>query len=198
MAMATVYLTSDLHDGHKAIGKYRSTIIPEVTCVETNREFIRANWRATKRDTVIIVGDACFAPDSHEFYSTLPGRKILVAGNHDFESGTRSSIVEALTAFEKIHAVLSRRMPISPEGSQKCWIQHTPMHPLELRDKPCIHGHIHDAKLDFMNKGTDTYDSRYINVNIDVLYPRIGKIMVSATELADYATANFDKIKDKS
>ena len=190
--MTCLYLTSDLHDGHKAIGKYRNKIESSVIDTKTNREFIRDNWRATKRDTTILVGDILFGHDSHEFIESLPGRKILVAGNHDFERGSASKLAESLSAFEKITAVMNRSLPISADGTKRpAWIQHTPMHPAELRGKYCIHGHIHSTELDFMNKGTELYDSRFINVNMDVLIPRTGKMMLSASELYDYAIGNW-------
>lgn len=192
--MTCLYLTSDLHDGHRNIGTYRSSIIPEIVDVETNRKFIRKNWRATKRDTTILVGDIMFAKDSVDFIKSLPGRKILVAGNHDFESGARPTIVEAAEVFDKIYGVNKRSLPILADHQKaKAWIQHTPMHPAELRNCFCIHGHIHDVKQDYMNKGSEHYDSKFINVNMDVLYPRTGKIMISADELHSYAIGDWLK-----
>ena len=47
-------------------------------------------------------------------------------------------------------------------------------------------GHIHDKKKDFMNIGTDNYDPRYVNVNMDVLLPRTGEIMLNIDELFEY------------
>ena len=190
--MTCLYLTSDLHDGHRAIGKYRSSIIPEIVSVETNREFIRKNWRATKRDCTILVGDIMFAKDSADFIKSLPGKKILVAGNHDFENSSRTNIVEATEVFDKIYGVYKRSIPLLADHQKaKAWIQHTPMHPSELRGGFCIHGHIHDTRKDFMNKESEQYDSRFINVNMDVLYPRTGKIMISADELHSYAIGYY-------
>lgn len=180
--MGTVYFTSDLHDGHKAIGKYRSDIAAEVVCPESNREFIRSKWRAKKHDKVILLGDVCFSKDSHIFIKSLLGIKELILGNHDLENTSRSSMSELQEAFIKIYGLSKWK-----GQGEKFWLSHCPLHPLELRDKRNIHGHIHNKDLDFMNKGTDTFDERFINVNMDVLLPRTGEIMLTIDELFEYA-----------
>ena len=188
--MANIWFTSDLHDGHRNIGTYRSSLAPEVTCVDSNREFIRSKWRAKKKDKVIILGDCCFAKDSHLFMQTLLGNKELVLGNHDLENTSRNSLSELQEAFTKICGVRKwgskNKNTKTGESLGKFWLQHTPIHPNELRGIRQLHGHIHDKDKDFMNIGSSNYDSRYINVNMDVLLPRTGEIMIDLKELEDY------------
>ncbi len=191
--MATIFFTSDLHDGHRAIPKYRGSFVPSIVDVESNREFIRDNWRATKRDTVILLGDIFFAKDSHEFIKTLPGNKTTLLGNHDVESNGRSKIEDILTC-SKIAGVVKRKVVIDGVP-RKIWLQHTPMHPSELRGCLMGHGHIHDEQKDYQNRGTELFDQRYMNFNIDAIYKRTGKIMLSTSEISDYYNGNYDKIR---
>lgn len=178
----TVYFTSDLHDGHRAIGKYRSTIIPEIVDAKTNREYIGDNWRAKKKNDVIyILGDTFLASDSVQFIKSLCGHKKGYLGNHDLQNNDAPTIAEMLTCCDFIKGIETRKY-----FGEKFWFSHAPIHPSELRNKKNIHGHIHNVAQDYMNIGSSTYDERYINVNMDVLYPRTGKIMLTLDELDEY------------
>lgn len=179
--MGNVYFCSDLHDMHNAIGKYRSAQIPEVTSPETNREFIGDHWRAKKRDTVIMLGDIFFGADSHEFIGSLGGNKKLVPGNHDLENDSRTSLIDIMRVCSSIRGIYSKKYL-----GEKIWFSHVPMHPSELRGHPNMHGHIHNIWQDYMNKGTSHYNKNYINVNMDVLWPRTGQIMIDLEELPEY------------
>ncbi|MCY9873851.1 metallophosphoesterase [Vibrio barjaei] len=187
--MGDTYYMADPHDGHRAIGTYRGPITNgRVKCVETNRQFIRENWRAKKRDVVYIVGDAAFARDSHEFFNSLPGTKILLLGNHDLETTKRSNLNQLTHAFTKIYGVVKKRIHAL---NSKVWVQHIPMKEQDLRGCYQIHGHIHDERLDYMNRDQETFDDRYINVNMDALWTRTGKIMLSISELEEYRSTHW-------
>lgn len=180
--MPNTYFTSDLHDGHRAIGKYRSGIIPEIVDAKTNREYIGDNWRATsKHDTVIITGDVFFAPDSHIFIGKLAGHKKFFLGNHDLQNNSCSSLSQIMSVCDSVTGIEKRKY-----FGGKYWVTHAPMHPSELRGCGNIHGHIHSTHQDYMNKNTPNYDARYININLDVLFPRTGKIMIDVNELDEY------------
>lgn len=179
--MGNVYLISDLHDMHRKIGDYRCTVAPEVTCVEQNREFIRKHWRAKKHDKVFILGDCGFDKKSIKFIKSLIGEKDLIPGNHDFENKTRPTPTEWDTVFNHIRSSYKWK----PEN-HRFILSHIPVHPSSLHEYINIHGHIHTCEKDFMNVNTEHYDPRYINVNMDVLYPRTGEIMISLDELTDY------------
>ncbi|MEZ9708657.1 hypothetical protein AB4254_08295 [Vibrio breoganii] len=155
-----------------------------MTSPESNREFIRKNWRAKARDTVWLVGDIAFAKDSHEFLKTLPGRKKFLAGNHDFENTSRSTAEEIMTAVSSLHAIVKKKYEAL--GNRKVWIQHTPLHPAELRGHLMMHGHIHDPAQDMQNQNSEHYNPSYINVNLDVLYVRRKVIMLALDELQGY------------
>jgi calcineurin-like phosphoesterase family protein len=81
--MAT-FFTSDPHYWHANIIKFCAR--PYADVEEMNEALVR-NWNEIVRpeDTVIVVGDFSLAFRSVEtFTRRLNGRKILVAGNHDF------------------------------------------------------------------------------------------------------------------
>ncbi len=67
-------------------------------------ERIETNWRAAvgERDTVVVAGDISWAMKLEEaerdmrFLDSLPGRKLLVKGNHDYWWSTRKKIEEFL------------------------------------------------------------------------------------------------------
>lgn len=190
--MGIVYWMSDPHDGHKNIASFRGRYIPEVKCAETNREFIRKNWRAREDDKVIILGDCCFSQESALFFKSLPGRKELVLGNHDLENTNRPSVLQLADAFDKIcgvrsHTLGERQVGCDTYPKEKVWLQHIPIHPQHLRGRRQVHGHEHEWYKDHMTPGTPRHDQNYINVNLDVIWHRLGKIMITTDELVQYS-----------
>jgi len=79
-----IYLTSDWHLRHENIIKYCNR--PFVNCDEMERIIIR-NYRCCVRDidVVFFLGDIGLYDFKHvkEIISSLPGKKILIRGNHD-------------------------------------------------------------------------------------------------------------------
>lgn len=149
--MSKVYFTSDLHFGHRNIGKYRADI--GLDSEQKNRDAICREWagRITKRDVVWVLGDCCFKEDVIKDLYNLQGRKRLILGNHDVKN-----IVAFTSAFDKICGIQSYK---------GYWLTHAPVHSDELRGKKNIHGHVHMEDLN---------DSRYINVCCDWLYSNTG------------------------
>lgn len=78
----TVYLTSDLHLGHERVATLRG-----FDSVAEHDAAVADRWRALvkPRDTVWVLGDLAAASPVHALaiLATLPGEKVLVAGNHD-------------------------------------------------------------------------------------------------------------------
>lgn len=80
-----IYLTSDLHFGHKNIIKLTNRPFSDV---EKMNETLIKNWNNTikPQDTIYILGDLCFKmtlEESHKIIQRLNGKKILIRGNHD-------------------------------------------------------------------------------------------------------------------
>lgn len=90
------YAISDFHLWHKNIVKY------EPIRPENFAEVIWNNWNKTVKpeDTVYFLGDLAFEQFSRtkEYITTLPGKKIMVKGNHD-----KFSNKQYLEIFSEVH-----------------------------------------------------------------------------------------------
>lgn len=161
--MANVLFCSDLHFGHKNIGKFRESL--SITNEEENRWRICEDWRkkVTKRDIVYVLGDACFSMETVFEFRDLPGKKILIRGNHD-----SLDTQVYLKYFDGVYGLLKYK---------EFWLSHAPIHPLELRGKVNLHGHVHYSSLP---------DNRYLNCCPENLWPLVGSSLISLTEIREY------------
>ena len=147
---ATPRFISDLHLGHKKIlgfaGEHR-----EGSSTDEHDEWIVSRWNETvgKRDPVFILGDLAFSRAGLERVKSLRGQKFLLLGNHD-----RFSLPDYEAVGLKIFGFCKYK---------GFWLSHAPIHPLELRGKPNIHGHVHHNSLP---------DFRYYNVSVEALAGR--------------------------
>jgi len=139
--MSRVLLIADMHFGHRAICKYR----PFDTS-ENHDSLIIKNWKESvgKRDIVHVLGDAAFTVQGLSKIAELPGRKKLIAGNHD-----SLNAMQYLSVFEDVMGTIKYK---------GVWLSHIPVHPDELRGHFNIHGHSHDHVID---------DPRYANVCVE-------------------------------
>lgn len=76
---------SDLHINHEAILRYENRPFKDV---KEMKRVLTENWKsaATSHDTVFVLGDVAFRTTKEELtemIQNLPGKKILVLGNHD-------------------------------------------------------------------------------------------------------------------
>ncbi|AXY82796.1 putative serine/threonine protein phosphatase [Acinetobacter phage KARL-1] len=142
--MANVLFYGDLHAGHKAIAKYRTRFRDEQDHFEhVEREYYNA---VTKRDVCYFTGDAVFSLERARQIAKWPGKKILICGNHDTDNLTMQQLCET---FDEVAALRKYK---------EFWLSHAPLHPVELRGKINIHGHVHFATLD---------DCRYVNTSLE-------------------------------
>lgn len=160
------------HIGHRSIANYR----PFVTSSDHNTEVIVKEWVTTvkKKDVVYVLGDAAFTTDGLEIIKALPGRKILVKGNHDDYVST----LDQIQVFEEIHGMLKYK---------GLWLMHAPLHPQELFGKNCVHAHVHTNTV-MIDDGTGVMieDKRYLNASIDNVYAKYGKFMLTLDEVKNY------------
>lgn len=157
--MTQVWFCSDLHFGHQNIGKFREEFVSSESC---NRERIKKDWKNTvkKKDTVYVLGDACFTMETISDFETLPGKKILIRGNHDL-----LDTQVYLKYFESVYGLLKYK---------EFWLSHAPIHPNELRGKINLHGHVHYASID---------DPRYFNCCCENLWKNHNNTLISLDEL---------------
>lgn len=160
--MSNVWFCSDLHLGHKNIGKFRA---PLVNSTEENNNRIINDWErhVTKNDHVYILGDWCFDYELIPKLCHLKGHKFLVRGNHDtFGLEVYSSYFDDIFGLRKY---------------KEFWLSHAPIHPDELRGKVNVHGHVHYASIN---------DNRYFNCCPENLWPKYGRCLVTLDELRKY------------
>lgn len=144
-----VLFCADPHLGHKNIHKFRDA----VTSPEHNTRLFRREARAklNKRTITFYLGDIAFDEESLDVIKELPGRKILIKGNHDDMTTTAAQ----LEAFEEIHGMFRYK---------KMWLTHAPIHPQQLFGMLNVHGHVHNKTVTRWGRP----DKRYLNLCPDV------------------------------
>lgn len=144
--MSKLWITADLHLGHRAICKYRK----EFDSMEEHNEILYWNLRTTvnKRDTLYLLGDIAFSREWLEKIGEIEcAHKKLILGNHDLMGGM--TIRDLGNTYDSVEALFKHR---------GVWFSHCPMHPSELYHKQNIHGHVH---------GGNVPDHRYLNANVE-------------------------------
>ena len=144
--MSHVYVTSDWHIGHTGIHeKFRTQFVSE----RDHDDYIlsRARQMVTKRDVLIVVGDATWTLDGLQKIkdAEFPCRMILVAGNHDTLDA--SEYLEVFTDVVGVYAY------------KKYWITHMPVHRQELYGRSNIHGHCHRGGPWEVNKEKEYFNA---------------------------------------
>ena len=169
----SVFFIGCPHIGHRNINKYR----PFVSSTQQNTRLIHEEWtsRVNKKDIVYVMGDVAFDQNSLDIIGALPGRKILIKGNHDDYLSTNAHAA----VFEEIHGIIKYK---------KLWLSHCPIHPDEIRKcKGVVHAHVHQNSIMRRNwYGRRVLDKRYLNVCVDNLYQTTGKCMIDLETVKSY------------
>ena len=148
------YIISDLHIGHNNIQRFRKGVY------DTSEE----HWEAAleglrsipKRATLFLLGDIAFTKEHLDEVSKIPCKnKILVVGNHDLDRKTTSmkNLVETYDQVYSLHKY------------KGYWMQHSPIHPQELRGRVCLHGHTHYELM----KDVSGFDTNYVNCCVEYM-----------------------------
>lgn len=151
----SVLFVSDLHLGHKAVleharemahlGAFRGGSTVEEHDAWVIRQMLGA--QPSKRTLWWILGDVAMDIDRLALLDQVPGRKRLLLGNHDL-----FNTAEYLKHFEWVGGTIKK---------YGMWLSHVPMHPIELRGLPNIHGHCHRHSI--------REDPRYLNAAFEFL-----------------------------
>ena len=126
------WIISDLHLGHNKILEFEPDRLGvTLDSVEEHDQQLEYRWnsRVNPKDTVYVLGDVAFKAESLKDFGRWNGNKILVRGNHDDKDETLYRDI-----FSKIFGVIK---------INRVWLSHAPIHPVELRGCPNIHGHVH-------------------------------------------------------
>lgn len=171
--MSQVWFTSDLHLGHGNIAarRERKDNFPQAH----HDELILDNLANSlgKRDVLYVLGDVSYTEEGLWRLKKLPGRKIMIMGNHDvFPAYKYLEVFEDVRgAFKWKHGTI---------------ITHIPIHSDEFyRWKLNIHGHLHWKKVMWhynFSLYEDHEDLSYFNVCLEV---------------NNYCPVNWDTIKER-
>lgn len=152
--MSSVYVISDLHLGHKNILNFSSQYRNWADDVIHHDHILIERIKQTckkKTDILYILGDVAFDEISLFYLKEVSCRKILIRGNHDeFSDDLYKEVFESIQGFIKY---------------KNFWLSHCPIHPLELRGKINIHGHVHSESI--RNHYTNELDNNYINACVE-------------------------------
>lgn len=128
-----VWITSDLHIGHRNIIRYSNRPFEDTShmdrcLIDRYNEYVQDN------DVCLMVGDATFysSEKSKQYIDQLNGYKILIVGNHDFHKKEVKQM-----GFDEIHLLYTLQVP---EGNLV--FTHFPMWNLPT-EYVNIHGHLH-------------------------------------------------------
>lgn len=160
--MVKTWLISDTHFGHQNIYRFidqdgnpirRFTDPWYADNAEKGDELMIHWWRTLIKpeDKVYHLGDVAMGRKSLEVLETLPGRKVLISGNHD-----RWKAKDLISYFDDIKGSLK---------VGKFFLTHIPIHPDSIPHwaDGVIHGHIHEKLVRIGNEP----DVRYINVSVE-------------------------------
>jgi Predicted phosphoesterase or phosphohydrolase len=155
---------SDLHLDHAKAAKVRG-----FASLKEYQEKVMDAWvkHVTPRTTIILGGDAALYYEGLALIKKLPGKKILILGNHDIERD--NDIRDVLEVYDRVEGLWKHRKGF--------WFAHAPLHPSQLRGRRQIHGHTHDEIIK---------DERYINVCWDLLQD--GPVDLEAISSGEYRT----------
>lgn len=161
----SVYIWSDLHLNHENIIKYESR--PFSSVKEMNKTLLD-NWKKTvkKHDTIINLGDVSFRGGKEwntEQISNMPGKKVLVLGNHD---RGRSLKWWYDVGFNEVY-----KYPIIYNDFYI--LSHEPQYINENMPYVNIHGHCHlekSSSLQKVNVCVENID--YMPVNIETIFDK--------------------------
>lgn len=156
--MMTTWVTSDLHLGHAKASEFRN--------IPNHDEFVLDRWADTikrDRDLVYVLGDVAFSIEALWELRKMPGRKILIRGNHD-----TLPTQAYLAVFEQVEGLVYKRISkLPPAARGGVWLSHAPIHPVELRGRMNVHGHTHSANVPMEIENRVFEDTRYMNVCLE-------------------------------
>lgn len=158
MITPETYIISDTHFGH-------FNIIGYCNRPKNHEDIMIANWARTIawNDTILHLGDVAFGnKESIKYWANrikyLPGRKLLIKGNHDHSRSIKiyKDIFEIVDPF------------IQDFSGVKFYFSHYPDHPVNEDWDVNIHGHIHNNPLQREFSSVVDPNKTYENVSIEM------------------------------
>jgi len=159
-----VYFWSDQHFGHANIIKYSNRPFDDKSHMD---KVMVKNYFDTvgDEDLVVWVGDVAFSAveECRGLLSNLPGQKILIVGNHDFD---RKENFKKYQIFSEIFMATSFQMKFE-KNICNLLVSHYPVDEHLLTPNTLnIHGHIHTHDADFKNINVSVEKTNYAPIDI--------------------------------
>lgn len=163
-----IFVTSDLHFGHKNIIKYENR--PYDSIEQMDKDLIR-KWNNTvaTNDIVYILGDFSWygGEKTNEILKQLNGKKVLIIGNHDYnflkDKKFDATLFEEITYYKELKY-----------NKKKYILFHYPIaeHNGKMQGYIHLYGHIHSMDLELENNlkplaynvGADRNNYKPINI----------------------------------
>ena len=169
-----VYIISDTHFNHEKIATYCDRPADFT-------ERIIKNWNQIVKpeDLIIHLGDVQIGKKSDWIMSALPGRKILIRGNHDRQW---SNLRWMKAGFD-----------FACDGMmfRQCWLTHEPASELPAGATLNLHGHLHNIWHGFYPNDPKNDDTTVADVvKHERLYHDWQRLF--AIEYTNYRPVNFD------
>ncbi len=134
---------SDLHFYHNNIIEYAERPFKDTN--QMNQKMISNYWaNVTDKDIVVFGGDIAYGAveDTINLIKDLPGKKVLVLGNHDFDKN--KSIYRDYKVFDIVTLAFVMQRDVDGQ-TYNVLVTHYPVHYEALPEKTInLHGHIHN------------------------------------------------------
>ncbi len=159
----TVFVISDLHLGHQNILNFMHEGHPlrDFRDIHHMHQVITERWCSvvTDADKVYVLGDVAMRKSVKLLLASLPGKKRLVKGNHDYFSDNwyHEAGFQCIYGVRQINGV---------------WLTHVPMHPQSMGGRAIgnIHGHLHAHQV-MVEEANPLWnpqiDRRYFNASVE-------------------------------
>lgn len=133
-----IYLISDFHFGHENILRFERH---QFHSIAEHDQTILDLWKKSifTDDIVYFLGDFGTLNDENtEVFRNLSGKKIMLVGNHDVKAKSYYALRYKFDEVIDTPMFLCKRIVLSHE-------------PIKVNDDVInVHGHLHNAKLDFL------------------------------------------------
>ncbi len=156
--MSKIYYISDLHLFHNKVLQLSNRPFSDI---EEMHQTIIKNWNqtVTSKDVVYIIGDLGMyhSKEITQILRSLPGRKVLIKGNHDIENLKYRPLRECFVDIKNMDTI--------QDQGQKIVLCHYPFEEWNgyYRGHYHIHGHIHEKQDSICRI------SRRYNASVDVI-----------------------------
>jgi calcineurin-like phosphoesterase family protein len=158
-----VWMTSDLHFGHANIIGYSDR--PFHNLADMTSAHLRLLHKVPADELLIFVGDMAMGDNDHavQLIRSLPGHKILVAGNHDLTRDGKSKFARERDLFDSVVPFLFWEGGL---GRQVLVTHYPAVVTAHDTSRSVInyHGHLHQHRIE------NTPWVKYINVGWDVAH----------------------------